>query len=206
MGQLLADLRYAVRALLRNPGFALVVILTLGLGIGANTAIFTLLDQVLLRPLPVLAPHELALLDGPGPFSGRTENEKTFSYPMYRDLRDRTGEAFATVMARYGTSVSLSFQKATELVNVEMVSGNYFQGLGIKPALGRVLTPEDDVTPGGHPVLVLSHGAWQRRFGGDPQIVGRVLRVNATPMTVLGVAQPGFGGIEVGRAAELFLP
>ena len=206
MSGVLADLRYAARALARNPGFTAVVVLTLGLGVGANTAIFTLLDQVMLRPLPVAAPHELVLLDGPGPFSGRTENDQTFSYPMYRDLRDRSGDAFAEVLARYPANITLSLPERTELVSGELVSGNYFQALGLVPALGRLLTPADDVTPGGHPLVVLSHGAWQRRFRGDPAIVGQSVRLNATPMTVVGVAGPGFAGIEIGRTAELFVP
>jgi predicted permease len=206
MGELISNVRYAARALLRNPGFALVVILTLGLGIGANTAIFTLLDQVLLRPLPVKAPAELVLLDGPGPFSGRTENNQTFSYPMYRDLRDRGGEAFGEVLARYGTSVSLSFQTRTERATAEVVSGNYFRALGVGPSLGRVFSADDERVPGGHPFVVLGHGYWQRRFGGDPGVVGQSLRINATPMTVVGVGPEGFAGIEIGRSADLFVP
>jgi predicted permease len=206
MNQILADLRYAVRTILKNPGFAAVVILTLGLGIGANTAIFTLMDQVLMRPLPVQRPGELVLLDGPGPFSGRTHNDQTFSHPMYLALRDGTSGVFSGVVARFGTDATLTSRGRTERVMVESVSGNYFDVLGVGAALGRTFTPDDDRTAGGHPLVMLSHGYWTRRFAADPAIVGQSVVVNGHPMDVIGVAAPGFQGVEVGRVVDVFVP
>jgi len=206
MDQLLADLRYAGRTILKNPGFSAVVVLTLGLGIGANTAIFTLMDQVLMRPLPVRSPGELVLLEGEGPFSGRTHNHPTFSHPMYLALRDNTSGVFSGVAARFGTDATLTWRGRTERVMVEAVSGTYFDVLGVLPALGRNLTPEDDRTAGGHPLVMLSHGFWKRRFAGDPQIVGQSVSINGRPMDVVGVSAPGFQGIEVGRVVDVFVP
>lgn len=199
------DLSFALHQLARAPGFALIVVLTLALGLGANAAIFTLLDQVLLRRLPVRNPEQLVLLDGPGAFSGRTENDQTFAYPMYKDFRDRN-TVFSGVIARYATSLSVVYQEKTERIAAELVSGNYFEVLGVGPAEGRVLGAADDRTPGGHPLLILSHGYWTRRFGGDPEIVGQALAVNGHPMTVAGVAPPGFHGIEIGGAPDVFVP
>jgi len=205
MDRLRQDLRFALRQIARNRGFSLIVVLTLGLGIGANTAIFSLLDQVLLRRLPVRNPEELVVLDGPGAFSGRTENDQTFSYPMYRDFRDRS-PVFAGVIARYATGASVSHQGRSELASAELVSGNYLDVLGVAPALGRAVAPSDDVTPGGHPVLMLGHGYWLRRFGGDPGVLGQALSVNGQPMSVIGIAPRGFHGIAVGADPDLFVP
>lgn len=202
---MLQDLRYALRQLARNPSFALIVVVTLGLGIGANTAIFSLLDQVLLRRLPVRNPEELVVLDGPGAFSGRTQNEQSFSYPMYRDFRDRNS-VFSGVIARYGTGLSVSHQGRTELVSAELVSGNYLEVLGVIPALGRALAASDDLTPGGHPLLMLGYGYWQRRFGGDATLIGQALSVNGQSMTVIGVAPRGFHGIAVGSDPDVYVP
>jgi predicted permease len=199
------ELRQALRQIARSPGFSLIVVLTLGLGIGANTAIFSLLDQVLLRRLPVSHPEELVVLDGPGAFSGRTENDQAFSHPMYLDFRDRN-QVFSGVIARFPAGVSVAHQGRTELANLELVSGNYLDVLGVAPALGRGLAPSDDVTPGGHPVVMLGHGYWQRRFGGDASLVGQALTVNGRPMTVVGVSPAGFHGIEVGADPDLYVP
>ena len=182
MHALWRDIRYAARSLRQAPGFLIVVVLTLGLGIGANTAIFSLMDQVLLRPLPVHDPGALVLLDGPGAFRGRTLNAMTFSYPMYRDFRDRN-EVFAGVLARVPLAMTAVWRGVSERANGELVSGNYFDVLGIRPALGRLLTAADDQTPGAHPVAVISYGYWQRRFGGDPAIL-----------------------IQVGQAVDLMVP
>ena len=184
------DIRHAIRTLARAPGFSLVVVLTLGLGIGANTAIFSLMDQLLLRLLPVERPEELVQLDGPGPFSGRTMNDRTFSYPMYRDLRDGN-DVFAGLVARASFGSALVHRGQAERVTVELVSGNTFEVLGVRPALGRAFTPEDDRVPAAHPVAILSHAFWTRRFAADPGILNAVVTVNTTPMTVIGVAPPG---------------
>ena len=131
------DLRHAIRSFRKSPGFLAIVILTLGLGIGANAAIFSLMDQILLRPLPVHDPASLVLLDGPGAFMGRTMNAMTFSYPMYRDFRDRN-EVFTGVLARFPLAMTAVWRGASERANGELVSGNYFDVLGVQPALGRV--------------------------------------------------------------------
>lgn len=205
MNALLRDIRHAVRSLRQAPGFVLVVVLTLGLGIGANTAIFSLMDQVLLRPLPVHDPSALVLLDGPGAFRGRTMNAMTFSYPMYRDFRDRT-EVFSGVLARFPLSTTVVWRGASERANGELVSGNYFDVLGVPPALGRVLNAADDRTPDGHPIAVLSHGYWQRRFGGDPGVLNQTITVNGHPLTIVGVSARGFTGIQGGQGADVMVP
>lgn len=199
------DLGYALRTLRRSPGFTAVVVLTLGLGIGANTAIFSVMDQVLLRVLPVKNPEELVLLDGPGPFQGRTFNDNTFSYPTYRDLRDQS-PVFSGTLARFPANLNLSYKGQTERVDGELVSGNFFDVLGVQPVLGRAFTPDDDRTPGAHPVMMLSHGFWSRRFAAAPGIVGQTLSLNGHAMTVIGIAPPGFHGIEVGASPDVLVP
>jgi predicted permease len=205
MSTLSQDVRYAFRTLSRTPGFSFIVILTLGLGIGANTAIFSLMDQVLLRMLPVKNPQELVQLDGPGPFSGRTMNERTFSFPMYVDFRDGN-DVFTGLVARYGASATLTQRGQAERVDVELVSGNTFDVLGVSPVIGRALTPDDDRTPGAHPVAVLSYDYWQRRFAGSPAVLNQVVTINNTPMTIVGVAPKGFAGIAATQSPDLFLP
>jgi len=202
---LIADVRLAFRTLRKSPGFTLVVVSTLALGIGANSAIFSLMDQVLLRALPVKDPQQLVILDGPGAFMGHTHNDQTFSYPMYVDFRDKN-PVFDGVAARFDTGVAFTHAGQTERVIAELVSGSYFPTLGVTPLLGRAIAPSDDQTPGAHPVVVLSHGFWQRRFGGDPKAVGRSVTVNATPMTVIGVAPPSFYGLQAASAPDVFVP
>lgn len=205
MSTFLQDVRYALRTLTRTPGFSLVVILTLGLGIGANTAIFSLMDQVLLRALPVTNPEELVQLDGPGPFSGRTYNARTFSYPMYVDFRDRN-DVFTGLVARFGTSATLTARNQAERVDVELVSGNTFDVLGVSPVVGRAITPDDDRTPGAHPIAVISYAYWQRRFAGSPAVLNQVVTVNSTPVTIVGVAPRGFAGVAATQSPDLFMP
>jgi predicted permease len=200
------DAALALRSMRRNPGFAFVAIITLALGIGANAAIFSLTDQVLLRPLPVPRPHELVMLDSPGSYQGSTRGQQTFSEPMFRGLRGASAPVLSGMFARFGTVASVSADGNAARVRIEAVSGDYFRTLGIDPVIGRVLGPDDDRTPDGHPVLVLSHAYWQNRFGGDPGVVGRSLRVNGFPMTIVGVAAPGFSGFDLGRPADLFAP
>src|SRR5262249_12178270 len=202
---MLQDLRYAVRTLLSTPGFTIVVVLTLALGIGANTAIFSLTDQVLLRLLPVKSPERLVVLDGPGAFQGRTFNNGTFSYPMYRDFRDGN-TVFAGVLARFPTPLTLMSSGQAERVSGELVRGNYFDVLRLRPPVGRVCTPADDRPPGGHRVVVLSYNSWQRRFGGDPLVLTRTISPNGLPMTIVGVAPAGFYGIVVGENPDVMVP
>jgi putative ABC transport system permease protein len=199
------ETKYAVRGLRKAPGLVTVVVLTLGLGIGANAAIFSLLDQVRLRMLPVKDPGQLVFLDGPGAFQGRTFNNMTFSYPMYTDFRDRN-EVFTGLLARFPTAMTAVWQGRSERVNGDLVSGNYFEVLGVRPAIGRLFNPEDDRTPGAHPLVVLSFGFWQRRFGGDPSVLNQTLVVNGHPMTIVGVAGPGFRGLQVGSSSDVMVP
>jgi predicted permease len=199
------DLRYALRTLTRARGFTAVVILTLGLGIGANTAIFSLMDQVLLRRLPVADPAALVQLDGPGPWSGRTFDVRTFSYPMYRDLRDRN-TVFSGLVAQLGTPATLGFLNQSERVDAELVTGNTFEVLGVGPLLGRTLNEGDDRIPGGHPVVMLGYGYWQRRFAGNPGVIGLGVTLNGTPMTIVGIAPPGFAGVMSATAVDVFVP
>jgi predicted permease len=199
------DLRYVIRTLARAKAFAAVVILTLGLAIGANTAIFSFMDQVLLRQLPVVDAAALVQLDGPGPFSGRTLDARTFSYLVYRDLRDGN-TVFSGLVAQFGTPATLTFGDNSERINAELISGNTFDVLGVAPMLGRALNPEDDRVPGGHPVAMLGYGYWQRRFAGDPSVIGHAVTINSTPMTIIGVAPPAFAGIMSATAADVLLP
>ncbi|HEY6555231.1 MAG TPA: ABC transporter permease, partial [Vicinamibacteria bacterium] len=209
MEELLRDLRMALRTLAKSPGFTLVVVLTLALGIGANTAIFTLMDQVMLRALPVHQPERLVVLDGPGPFQGSSHNHSNtlipLSHPMFENLRDQN-TVFAGMLAHYTAPVHLTVGSQTDNVNGDLVSGTFFDVLGVKPAAGRLFTADDDRTPGAHPVVVLGHGFWTRRFAADPKIVGQAVSVNSHPMTVLGVAGPGFHGVEVGQSVDVYVP
>jgi predicted permease len=209
METLLRDFRHAIRTLRRNPGFSFIAVLTLALGIGANTAIFSLTDQILLRSLPVHEPDELVVLRSPGPTRGRLWSDgdpgQSFSYPMYKAIRDRD-TVFAGVLARFATEVSLSGGGQTERGSGEMVSGNYFQVLGVTPALGRTFTQEDDQAPGGHPLVVLSHGYWTRRYGNDPGVLNQSLTVNGMPMTIVGVTRAGFEGVQIGQVPDIFVP
>jgi predicted permease len=209
MGALLQDLRYAVRMLAKSPGFTVVAILTLALGIGANAAIFSLTDQVLLRLLPVQKPEELVVLHSPGPQHGRNWSDgdrgAAWSYPMYKDLRDHN-EVFSGLFARFATQASVVGQGQTELANAELVTGNYFEVMGVRSALGRVFNSQDETAPGANPVVVLSYGYWQRRFGRDPGILNKQLVVNGISMTVVGVLPPGFFGVQVGQTPDVFVP
>ena len=204
MTHLAQDVRYAFRTLSRAPGFSTVVVLTLALGIGANTAIFSLLDQVVLRRLPVPAASALVQLDGPGAFSGRTELGRAFSYPMFQDLATGT-EATATLIARSPATVVLRVDRDSERVSVELLSGNAFEALGVAPARGRFFSPVDD-TVAAAPVVVLSDAYWERRFNRAPSIVGQEVVVNTTAMTIVGVAGPGFTGIVANESPAFFVP
>jgi predicted permease len=206
MDQLRQDVRLALRSLRRAPAFSAIIVLTLGLGIGANTAIFSLMDQVLLRMLPVKEPERLLLFDGPGPFSGRTNNNMTFSVPMFRGLEAGSRDVLEGMFARYDTTATMAVGRQSERVFAELVSGNYFQLLGVTAAIGRTLGPEDDRTPGAHPVVVLSHGFWQRRFGANPGVLNQDIRVNGHPMTIVGVAAPRFTGVDMASSADIFVP
>jgi putative ABC transport system permease protein len=209
MKSLWQDLRYGVRMLGKNPGFTAIAILTLALGVGANTAIFSLLQQVLLRQLPVKNPKELVVLRSPGPKTGNVwsdgDDAESFSYPMYQALRDNNS-VFSGMIGRYAFAASIANRGQTERGSGELVSGNYFEVLGVQPVLGRVFSLQDDHTPGTQPVVVLSHQYWTRRFGADPGVLNQTLLVNNTELTIVGVAQSGFTGIQVGQTPDVFVP
>jgi predicted permease len=202
----LSDLRLAIRGLRRSPLFAAVAILSLALGIGANTAIFTLIDQILLRKLPVAAPEQLVMLYQRGSHMGSNMGPRMHSYPLYQDLQKKA-EPLAEVLCRRIVPASLSVDNQTERVDAELVSGNYFSMLGVKPALGRVFnSQEDDQVYEGHPVVVLSYGYWVTRFARDPGVIGKKLRVNDYPMTVVGVSAEGFSGIDPVQSPQIRVP
>jgi putative ABC transport system permease protein len=207
--QLFQELRYAVRQLRKAPVFALVAIATLALGIGANTAVFTLLDQALLRALPVSHPEQLVRLQFTGSTRGHFnsfggDDHDYFSYPMYRDLRDQN-QVFESLIASDLQNVSVTWNNRPDLVGCELASGNYFEALGLQPAMGRLFVPADDV-PNSSPVVVLSFNYWKRQFGSDPRVINQTLLINAHPFTIIGVAPPGFHSIVGGSTPETFVP
>ncbi len=202
------DAKFALRTLGRAPLFAGIAILSLALGIGANSAIFSLLDQVLMRSLRVADPARLVVFhvsDGFPGWAHSDNNESVFSYPLYKDLRDRT-QVFDGVIARSSAPVSVSDGGVSERARAELVSGNLFQVLGVKPALGRAIAPADDATPDASPVVMISAAYWKNRFGASPGIVGRKILVNAHPMEIVGVVPPTFRGMIVGNVPDLFVP
>jgi predicted permease len=201
MEKLLLDLRLALRRLRQNPGFSVVAILTLALGIGANTAIFSMINVIVLRPLPVANPSELVSVNET--LGGNTF--PTLSYPNYRDVRDRNNVLAGLIAYRILPS-ALGLPGSSQRLWGYLVTGNYFDVLGIKPAIGRLISPSDDRTPGGHPVAVISYGTWQKRFGGDPSVVGRVVKFNSMDFTVLVVTPRGFFGTELYYTPEVFFP
>jgi predicted permease len=202
---LLHDFRQAVRGLARSPLVTLVAMVSLALGIGANTAIFSLMGQVFHQLLPVKSPEQLVWLNPRGPAYGNPNGSPVMSYPMFRDLRDRN-QVFSSVFGRMLLPAHVGYDRETERAWAEMVSGNFFEGLGVKPHLGRLLTAEDDVTPGAHPVAVLSHRYWQARFDSDPRIVGRKLMINGHPFTIIGVSEPAFQGLDLQVAPQVRVP
>ena len=202
----LSDLRLALRGLRRNPLFATVAVLSLALGIGANAAIFTLIDQILLRTLPVAHPEQIVMLYQQGSNMGSNMGSRMHAYPLYQDLQQKA-EPLSEVLCRREIDASVSVDNQTERVAAELVSGNYFSMLGVKPALGRVFnSQEDDQIYRGHPVVVLSYGYWASRFARDPGVIGKKMRVNDYPMTIVGVSAEGFAGIDPVRSPQLRVP
>jgi putative ABC transport system permease protein len=200
------DLRLALRGLRRSPLFATVAILSLALGIGANTAIFTLIDQVLLRKLPISKPDELVMLYQRGANNGSNMGTRMHSYPIYKDYQKR-GEPFVQVACRRQISVSASIDNRTERLDAEVVSGNYFSMLGVKAAAGRVFNSrDDDQIYGGHPVVVLGYDYWISRFVGNRNVIGKKILVNNYPMTIVGVSAAGFAGLDPARAPQIRVP
>ncbi|HLJ45730.1 MAG TPA: ABC transporter permease [Bryobacteraceae bacterium] len=212
-GDVIRDLRYAVRQLRRSPGFTIVAVLMLALGIGANTAIFSLMNAVLFRTLPVKHPEQLVLFGKAQPegttnfIPGRSTD--VFSYPFYREFRVKN-DVFSEVAAikSYVMPVHgrMSGDADMEKLKVELVSGTYFNTLGVSPILGRVFTDADDRTPGAHPVVVANYAWWSRRFGSDPSALGKTIKIGQTVYTIVGVTPPQFFGITVGRSPDLWIP
>ena len=210
MTTLWQDLRYALRQLRKSPAFTLTVIVTLALGIGANAAVFTLFDQVLLRMLPVEQPKDLVRFVWTGDFSGSASSfggEKTnyFSYPMYKDLRDQN-QVFQGMLAADRTGVGVSWHNQAENKDAEVVTGNYFQLLGLKPAIGRLFTQQDDTAKNANPVVVLSYDYWKSRFAASRDVVGQSVLVNGHPFTILGVAPENFQSAIGGYRPGVFIP
>ncbi|HZF69127.1 MAG TPA: ABC transporter permease [Gemmatirosa sp.] len=207
----MGHLRLALRALRATPFVTAVAVLSLALGIGANAAIFSLVNQMLLRPLPVHAPGELVNLGAPGPKPGSQscsqagDCDAVFSYPMFRDL-ERGQRTLTGIAAHRGFGANLSFQRQTLDGEGMLVSGSYFPVLGLRPALGRLLGPDDDRTVGAHFVTVLSHAYWTTQLGADPGVLGRPIVVNGHPLTIVGVAPPGFDGTTLGSRPKVFVP
>jgi len=230
MRHLARDLRYAVRGLARSPVFTAVALGSIALGIGANTAIFALVDEVLLRLIPVKHPEELVLFTGPRNHYGSNSGGNMLSFPMYEDFRDNFVDRgdepalprvslavangmparpiFAGMFCRRTAALNVGINGQTERVPAELVSGTFFDVLGVGAALGRVITPDDDRTRGGSDsmVAVLSYDYWRNRFGADPNIVGQRITINNYPFTIIGVSQAGFDGVDIGYAPSLRVP
>ncbi|HUQ84073.1 MAG TPA: ABC transporter permease [Gemmatimonadaceae bacterium] len=194
-----ADVRYALRALRASPVFALVTILSLGLGIGANTAIFSLINAVVLRTLPVARPEELVQV-----VMDKDEADAVFTNPIWEQIRDQQ-RVFSGVFAYGVTGFTLSAGGEVRRALGSWVSGDYFSTLGVQPALGRLLTRSDDV-PGCPPVAVLGHGFWETEFGGSRDVVGKTMPIGGKPHVIVGVTDPSFFGVEVGRSIQVFAP
>ena len=206
MTHVLSDLRYACRGLRKAPIFTAVAVLSIALGIGANAAVFTLVDRVLIRLLPVAHPEQLVVVTAEGAQSGNGWGDgNELSYPRYTDLRDHN-DVFTGMLCRFGYPLHVGFAQRTERVQGELVSGTYFPVLGVGAYLGRTFNPDEDKVPNGHLVAMLSHAYWKSRFGSDPAVVGKTLIVNGQTMTIVGVAQEGFDGVNKGTAVQVFVP
>jgi len=204
------DIRFALRQLRKSPAFTITVVLTLALGIGANAAVFTLFDQVLLRLLPVLNPHQLVRFEWTGGFFGNGSSfggdiTNYFSYPAYKDLRDRN-HVFSGLIATDRASSGVSWHSQAENEDTEIVTGNYFEVLGLHPSLGRLFGPQDDTAKNANPVAVLSYDYWKSRFAGARDVVGQTILVNGRAFTIVGVAPSNFQTAIGGYRPGLFVP
>ena len=207
----MANIRFALRMLLKTPVVTGVAVASLALGIGSNAAIFSLFNQVLLRPLPVVEPERLVNLEAPGPKPGSDscnqagDCDEVFSYPMFRDLQ-REQTVFSDLAAHRTFGINVAYRDKTISGEGVQVSGSYFPALGLVPALGRLLGPEVDEPIGGHPVTVLSHEFWRSHLGADPDVLGRKITINGQPLSVVGVAPAGFRGTTLGVRPMVFVP
>jgi predicted permease len=202
---MLQDLSYAIRNLRRSPLFTIVALFSLALGIGANSAVFTIADQVLLRFIPVNHARQLVSFTSPGPQNGTIWGENRFSYPMYRDFRDHN-TVFDGVAARFPTALNLTYNSRSERIQAELVSGTWFDTLGLSTARGRGITVSDDLVPSAHPVVVLTYDYWKSRFNGNPGILNQTLLLNGHPMSVVGVTAPGYHGFDPGVRVDALVP
>ncbi|HKQ92894.1 MAG TPA: ABC transporter permease [Blastocatellia bacterium] len=196
--EMIQDLRFGVRLLRKSPAFTLIMVISLAIGIGANTAIFSLANVVLLRPLPIPQPERVVTI---------TSGRQAFpvSYMAYKDFRDRN-QVLSGLLCWGEAPLSLGLEEQAVQASGMLVSGNYFSVLGVQPAVGRFFAPEEDQTPGTHPVTVISHGMWQRRFGGDPRIIGKTITLNGHPFSIIGVAPQGFTSTQSVFAPEAWAP
>ena len=201
LDHLLQDLRYSLRQLRKAPVFTLTATLSLAMGIGANTAVFTVIERVLLRPLPVANPQELVFIADQRVLE---QQSPRFSYPFYASLRDNP--VLTGVTARFSLGVNTRINGQIARVSGELVSGNYFSVVGTGAQMGRAFSPEDDQAPGAHPVAVISEGFWQRSFGSDPSVLGRDIDINSHAFTIIGVAAKGFRGTDMGSPTDIWLP
>lgn len=212
MNNLFQDVRYAARQLRKNPGFTTVAVLTLALGIGANTAIFSVVDALLLKMLPVRDPQRLAVVGDPTVTSDRstgTPRTDVFSYPLYKHFRDQNSvfESLCAVASQDRTDLGgVTGESSDGKIHSRLVTGNYFELLGLEPASGRLISPSDDTAENANPVAVLSYSFWQRKFALSPAIIGQIIRLNGYPFTVIGVAPRGFDGDVVGNPSAVFVP
>src|SRR5262245_34212809 len=231
MPNLVRDLTYALRGLRRSPLFTGVALLSIALGIGANTAIFTLVDEVLLRRLPVRAPEQLVLFNGARNHYGSNSGGNMLSFPMYEDFRENfvepsgsrpsaglprvsqplpnpapTPKIFSGLFARRAIAMNVGVDGRTDRAAGGLVWGTYFQVLGVGAAVGRLIAPDDDKARGDGYVAVLSYDYWRNRFGADPHVVGRQLTINNHTVTIVGVSQAGFDGVDIGSAVHIRVP
>ncbi len=211
MGTFFQDIRYAFRVLRKSPGFTAVAVLTLALGIGANSAIFTLVNALLLKMLPVKNPQELVVVGDPAFANSRsngTPRTDVFSYPLYTELRDQNSvfSGLCAAATDHRVDVRLSKEDGGLKVSGRMVSGNYFRVLGLEPAAGRLIADSDDTAENANPVVVLGQAFWRSKFSSDPSVIGKEIRLNGNPFTVVGVAPAGFDGDVVGEQMSLFVP
>ncbi len=211
LGQIMTNIRLALRMLAKTPLVTSVAVVSLALGIGANAAIFSLYSQLLLRPLPVFEPERLVNLEAPGPKRGSVSCngaggcDEVFSYPMFRDLQ-REQTVFTDIAAHLGFGANVAYQGQTVNIQGMQVSGSYFPTLGLEPTVGRLFGPEVDQPIGGHPVVILSHEFWQSDLGGTREVLGDALIVNGQPLTIVGVAPAGFRGTTVQMLPKIFVP
>jgi predicted permease len=199
------DIRYALRSLGKAPVFTAVAVVSLALGIGANTAVFGIVDDALIRALPVRNPGELVQLRGVGMHYGSNTGMNALSYPMYEDFRNKN-QVFTGMLCRYQDAASVSDSGRNERAAVELVSGTYFAVLGTGAELGRLFTPEEDRTPNGAPLAVLGYDYWKTRYAADPKILGRQILVNNHKLTIIGVAQKGFEGVDRLFETQIYIP